>query len=95
MLLIENLSRMEYPRFFQDKGPQNTLYYIVRDVVRIRSGYRYRLPHIGLAIEKLMGSTFQSSYNSVDFRAKYAKYRTRKMVRIDLSRQFIYLFAAL
>lgn len=27
---------------FQDKGPPNTLYYIVRDVVKVRQGYRYK-----------------------------------------------------
>ena len=27
---------------FQDKGPPNTLYYIVRDVVKIKTGYHYK-----------------------------------------------------
>ncbi|VDN56541.1 unnamed protein product [Dracunculus medinensis] len=45
-----------------DKGPSNTLYYIVRDVVKIRPGYRYRIPHIGLAVEKLMGNAYKSRY---------------------------------
>ncbi len=62
--------------FLQDKGPSNTLYYIVRDVVKIggRGGYRYTIPHIGLAIEKLMGGVYQSIYTSVEFRKKYFKY---------------------
>ncbi|VDM33145.1 unnamed protein product, partial [Toxocara canis] len=74
-----------------DKGPPNTLYYIVRDVVKIRPGYRYRIPHIGLAIEKLMGSGFRSSYTSDAFRAKYSSFRNkikvmRKKEREQLAR---------
>lgn len=29
-----------------DKGPPNTLFYIVRDVVRVRQGYRFKLVDI-------------------------------------------------
>ncbi|TKR93887.1 hypothetical protein L596_008261 [Steinernema carpocapsae] len=60
-----------------DKGPPNTLYYIVRDVVKIRSGYRYRLPHIGLAIEKLMGNAYRSTYTSHEFKERYGVFRNR------------------
>ncbi|KAK6107091.1 Ion transport family protein [Brugia pahangi] len=60
-----------------DKGPPNTLFYVVRDVVKIRDGYRYRLPHIGLAIEKLMGYAYKSSYTTEPFRSKYLLYRNK------------------
>uniref|UniRef100_A0A0N5AU54 LSDAT_euk domain-containing protein n=1 Tax=Syphacia muris TaxID=451379 RepID=A0A0N5AU54_9BILA len=63
-----------------DKGPPNTLYYIVRDVVKIRPGYRYRMPHIGLAIEKLMGNTYKSTYTTDVFRAKWSAARNRNKV---------------
>uniref|UniRef100_A0A914RLK3 TRPM SLOG domain-containing protein n=1 Tax=Parascaris equorum TaxID=6256 RepID=A0A914RLK3_PAREQ len=43
----------------------------------IRPGYRYRIPHIGLAIEKLMGNGFRSSYTSEAFRAKYSSFRNK------------------
>uniref|UniRef100_A0A915BSL5 Transient receptor potential channel n=1 Tax=Parascaris univalens TaxID=6257 RepID=A0A915BSL5_PARUN len=98
-LLLENgvsmnkfltVSRLE-ELYNTDRGPPNTLYYIVRDVVKIRPGYRYRIPHIGLAIEKLMGNGFRSSYTSEAFRAKYSSFRnkiklTRKKERQQLSR---------
>lgn len=71
---------------FQDKGPPNTLYYIVRDVVKIRDGYRYRLPHIGLAIEKLMGSAYKSSYTTDPFRSKYRIYTDKLKVCHDCHR---------
>jgi transient receptor potential cation channel subfamily M protein 3 len=61
-----------------DQGPPNTLYYIVRDVVKIRTGYRYKLPHIGLAVEKLMANGFRSHYTSTEFRRKYTAYRNRR-----------------
>lgn len=54
-----------------DKGPPNTLFYIVRDVVRVRQGYRFKLPDIGLVIEKLMGNSYQCSYTTSEFRDKY------------------------
>ncbi|CAG9538250.1 unnamed protein product [Cercopithifilaria johnstoni] len=60
-----------------DKGPPNTLFYVVRDVVKIRDGYRYRLPHIGLAVEKLMGYAYKSSYTTEPFRSKYLLYRNK------------------
>uniref|UniRef100_A0A0R3RIK4 LSDAT_euk domain-containing protein n=1 Tax=Elaeophora elaphi TaxID=1147741 RepID=A0A0R3RIK4_9BILA len=60
-----------------DKGPPNTLFYVVRDVVKIRDGYHYRLPHIGLAIEKLMGYAYKSSYTTEPFRSKYLLYRNK------------------
>ncbi|VDN07735.1 unnamed protein product [Thelazia callipaeda] len=72
-----------------DKGPPNTLYYIVRDVVKIREGYRYQLPHIGLAIEKLMGSAYKSSYTSESFRSKYAIYSSKLQVRLQIFAVFI------
>ncbi|KAF7636026.1 hypothetical protein Mgra_00004475 [Meloidogyne graminicola] len=57
-------------------------FYIVRDVVRIRAGYRYRLPHIGMAVEKLMANGFRSHYTSSHFRQKYNEYRSKlKIVR--------------
>uniref|UniRef100_F1KQ20 Transient receptor potential channel n=1 Tax=Ascaris suum TaxID=6253 RepID=F1KQ20_ASCSU len=98
-LLLENgvsmnkfltVSRLE-ELYNTDRGPPNTLYYIVRDVVKIRPGYRYRIPHIGLAIEKLMGNGFRSSYTSEAFRAKYSSFRNkiklmRKKERQQLSR---------
>uniref|UniRef100_A0AC35U2P5 LSDAT_euk domain-containing protein n=1 Tax=Rhabditophanes sp. KR3021 TaxID=114890 RepID=A0AC35U2P5_9BILA len=61
-----------------DKGPPNTLYYIVRDVVKIRSGYRYKLPDIGLAVEKLMGYGFRSFYTSKKFHQEYKCFRKSK-----------------
>ncbi|CAI5439041.1 unnamed protein product [Caenorhabditis angaria] len=61
-----------------DKGPPNTLYYIIRDVVHIKSGYRYKLPDIGLVIEKLMGNAYQSTYTTPEFREKY-KLRIKKI----------------
>ncbi|KAK6050116.1 hypothetical protein COOONC_12378 [Cooperia oncophora] len=57
-----------------DKGPANTLYYIVRDVVKVRQGYRYKLPHVGLVIEKLMGNAYKSSYTTSEFRSKYSAF---------------------
>uniref|UniRef100_A0A0K0D0C2 LSDAT_euk domain-containing protein n=1 Tax=Angiostrongylus cantonensis TaxID=6313 RepID=A0A0K0D0C2_ANGCA len=57
-----------------DKGPPNTLYYIIRDVVKVRQGYRYKLPHIGLVIEKLMGNAYKSSYTTSEFRSKYCAF---------------------
>ncbi|CAD6184963.1 unnamed protein product [Caenorhabditis auriculariae] len=78
-LLLENgvnmqrflsISRLE-ELYNTDKGPPNTLYYIVRDVVKVKSGYRYRLPHIGMVIEKLMGNAYRSLYTSNEFREKY------------------------
>ncbi|VDL62852.1 unnamed protein product [Nippostrongylus brasiliensis] len=61
----------------QDKGPPNTLYYIVRDVVKVRQGYRYKLPHIGLVVEKLMGNAYKSSYTTSEFRSKYSSFMKR------------------
>lgn len=52
----------------------------MRDVVKIRDGYRYRLPHIGLAIEKLMGYAYKSSYTTEPFRSKYVLYRNKLKV---------------
>uniref|UniRef100_A0A183BZJ6 LSDAT_euk domain-containing protein n=1 Tax=Globodera pallida TaxID=36090 RepID=A0A183BZJ6_GLOPA len=60
-----------------DQGPPNTLYYIVRDVVKIRAGYRYKLPHIGMAIEKLMANGFRSHYTSSQFSRQYSEYRNK------------------
>ncbi|VDK52174.1 unnamed protein product [Anisakis simplex] len=93
-LLIENgvsmhkfltVSRLE-ELYNTDRGPPNTLYYIVRDVVKIRPGYRYRIPHIGLAIEKLMGNGFKSSYTSDSFRAKYSSFRNK--IKVASSENF-------
>lgn len=62
------ISRLE-ALYNTDRGPVNTLFYVVRDVVKVRHGYR--LPDIGLAIEKLMGNAYKSSYTTDEFRAKY------------------------
>ncbi|CEF70041.1 Transient receptor potential cation channel subfamily M member 1 [Strongyloides ratti] len=63
-----------------DKGPTNTLFYIVRDVTKIKHGYTYKLPHIGLAMEKLIGNGFKSYYTSEEFIKKYNKYKnTQKL----------------
>uniref|UniRef100_A0AC35TMW1 LSDAT_euk domain-containing protein n=1 Tax=Rhabditophanes sp. KR3021 TaxID=114890 RepID=A0AC35TMW1_9BILA len=84
-LLLENgvdmqhfltIARLE-ELYNTDKGPTNTLYYIVRDVTKIKTGYRYKLPHIGLAMEKLIGNGFKSFYTSPEFRVKYGKYRLK------------------
>lgn len=80
---VNGFDRHFDPFHFQDRGPPNTLYYIVRDVVKIRPGYRYRIPHIGLAIEKLMGNGFRSSYTSEAFRAKYSSFRNKIKVYKD------------
>lgn len=68
----------------QDKGPPNTLYYIVRDVVKIKAGYQYRLPHIGMVIEKLMGNAYKSSYTSRDFRQQYSAFNKKHKVSVPL-----------
>jgi hypothetical protein len=57
------------------------LYYIVRDVVKIGHNYQYTIPDIGLALEKLMGSAYQSTYTSREFRIKYSIYREMRQVR--------------
>lgn len=68
---------------FQDRGPPNTLYYIVRRVVKVVEGYSYTLPDIGLAIEKLTGYACKSAYTTDEFRAKYtAQKRKRKVYLI-------------
>ncbi|VDM93110.1 unnamed protein product [Onchocerca ochengi] len=59
------------------KGPPDTLFYVVRDVVKIRDRYRYQLSHIGLTIEKLMGNAYKSSYTTEPFRSKYVIYRNK------------------
>uniref|UniRef100_A0A0K0EJ92 LSDAT_euk domain-containing protein n=1 Tax=Strongyloides stercoralis TaxID=6248 RepID=A0A0K0EJ92_STRER len=69
-----------------DKGPTNTLYYIVRDVTRIRSGYTYKLPHIGLAMEKLIGNGFKSYYRSEEFIRKYNKYKCAQKIKSNKKR---------
>lgn len=48
--------------------------------MKIRSGYRYKLPHIGLAIEKLMANGFRSHYTSSEFRRRYTGYRNKRKV---------------
>uniref|UniRef100_A0A914WJN1 Transient receptor potential cation channel subfamily M member 3 n=1 Tax=Plectus sambesii TaxID=2011161 RepID=A0A914WJN1_9BILA len=58
-----------------DRGPPNTLYYVVRRAVKGAESYRYTLPDIGVAIEKLTGSACQSAYTSRTFRAKYNAYK--------------------
>ncbi|CAK5084821.1 unnamed protein product [Meloidogyne enterolobii] len=87
-LLLENgvnmdefltIARLE-ELYNTDQGPPNTLYYIVRDVVKIRAGYRYKLPHIGMAVEKLMANGFRSHYTSSHFRQKYNEYRSKLKV---------------
>lgn len=61
-------------RELQSAGPKNTLSYIVDDVIKVPYD-RYELPFIGLAIEKLVGSGFRSSYTSAVFKAHYSVYR--------------------
>uniref|UniRef100_A0A0N4ZG74 LSDAT_euk domain-containing protein n=1 Tax=Parastrongyloides trichosuri TaxID=131310 RepID=A0A0N4ZG74_PARTI len=73
-LTIERLEDL----YNTDKGPPNTLYYIVRDVVKIRNGYKYKLPDIGLAIEKLMGYGFRSTYTLKPFKDVYKNYKRYK-----------------
>ncbi|PAV69075.1 hypothetical protein WR25_21949 [Diploscapter pachys] len=65
-----------------DKGPTNTLYYIARDVVRIRRGYHYILPHIGLVIEKLMGNAYKSQYTTHGFKKKYSQFMDKNKTHI-------------
>uniref|UniRef100_A0A0N5C7H5 LSDAT_euk domain-containing protein n=1 Tax=Strongyloides papillosus TaxID=174720 RepID=A0A0N5C7H5_STREA len=82
-LLLENgvdmqkfltIGRLE-ELYNSDKGPTNTLYYIVRDVTKINHNYRYKLTHIGLAMEKLIGNGFKSYYSSDEFRKNYLEYK--------------------
>uniref|UniRef100_A0A0N4ZLR6 Transient receptor potential cation channel n=1 Tax=Parastrongyloides trichosuri TaxID=131310 RepID=A0A0N4ZLR6_PARTI len=82
-LLLENgvdmqkfltIGRLE-ELYNSDKGPTNTLYYIVRDVTKISHNYRYKLTHIGLAMEKLIGNGFKSYYSSEEFRKNYSDYK--------------------
>uniref|UniRef100_A0A0K0FFJ9 LSDAT_euk domain-containing protein n=1 Tax=Strongyloides venezuelensis TaxID=75913 RepID=A0A0K0FFJ9_STRVS len=82
-LLLENgvdmqkfltIGRLE-ELYNSDKGPTNTLYYIVRDVTKINHNYRYKLTHIGLAMEKLIGNGFKSYYSSYEFRKNYLEYK--------------------
>ncbi|CAJ0571052.1 unnamed protein product, partial [Mesorhabditis spiculigera] len=62
-----------------DKGPANTLYYIVRDVVKLRKkNYHFELPAIGMVIEKLMGNAYRSSYTSSSFLKKYQIYAQKR-----------------
>uniref|UniRef100_A0A914VNG0 Uncharacterized protein n=1 Tax=Plectus sambesii TaxID=2011161 RepID=A0A914VNG0_9BILA len=93
-LLLENGVSMEKFLTFQrleelyntDKGPPNTLYYIVRDVVKIGHHYQYTIPDIGLALEKLMGSAYQSTYTSREFRIKYTAYRELRQEELLIDR---------
>lgn len=68
---LEQLYNTEHP---------STLYFIVRDVVRINSNYRYVLPHIGLAIEKLMGYGYRSFYTGSQFRKQYTESKQKLLV---------------
>ncbi|CEF69851.1 Transient receptor potential cation channel subfamily M member 1 [Strongyloides ratti] len=90
-LLLENgvdmqkfltIGRLE-ELYNSDKGPTNTLYYIVRDVTKINHNYRYKLTHIGLAMEKLIGNGFKSYYSSDEFRKKYCEYKISTKKRVD------------
>uniref|UniRef100_A0AAF5I2G4 TRPM SLOG domain-containing protein n=1 Tax=Strongyloides stercoralis TaxID=6248 RepID=A0AAF5I2G4_STRER len=90
-LLLENgvdmqkfltIGRLE-ELYNSDKGPTNTLYYIVRDVTKINHNYRYKLNHIGLAMEKLIGNGFRSYYSSDEFRKKYYEYKCSSKKKFD------------
>lgn len=57
---------------FQDSGPPNTLRFILRDVVKnVSANYKYKLSHIGLIIEKLMGFGYRSTYCRREFLRRY------------------------
>lgn len=73
-LTIERLERL-----YNTEHP-NTLFYIIRDVVRINSNYRYLLPHIGLAMEKLMGYGYRSYYTTSQFRKVYSENKRKQIV---------------
>lgn len=49
----------------------NTLGYIVKDVTRTNIDYKYNLPDIGLALEKLMGGAYESHYCSREFKTRW------------------------
>jgi transient receptor potential cation channel subfamily M protein 3 len=70
---LEQLYNTEHP---------STLYFIVRDVVRINSNYRYVLPHIGLAIEKLMGYGYRSFYTGSQFRKQYTESKQKLLTKL-------------
>jgi transient receptor potential cation channel subfamily M protein 3 len=70
---LEQLYNTEHP---------NTLFYIVRDVVRIGSNYRYILPHIGLAVEKLMGYGYRAYYTTSQFRKQYSENRRKQLTKL-------------
>uniref|UniRef100_A0A7E4V2Z3 LSDAT_euk domain-containing protein n=2 Tax=Panagrellus redivivus TaxID=6233 RepID=A0A7E4V2Z3_PANRE len=78
-LTIERLEQL----YNTEHGPPNTLFYIVRDVVKMHTNYRYTLPHIGLAIEKLMGNGYRCYYASSEFRTVYNDYRKRCLTRMN------------
>uniref|UniRef100_A0A1I7TXD6 LSDAT_euk domain-containing protein n=2 Tax=Caenorhabditis tropicalis TaxID=1561998 RepID=A0A1I7TXD6_9PELO len=61
-----------------NKGPQNTLYYIMADIVRVKPGHCFRLPDIGVAIEKLMGNGYKSFYSSSEFGERYERWKNMK-----------------
>ncbi|KAE9547695.1 hypothetical protein FO519_009092, partial [Halicephalobus sp. NKZ332] len=76
-LTIERLERL----YNTEYGPQNTLFYIIRDVANMRKNYQYNLLDIGLAIEKLMGKGYRSYYTSQEFHKVYSRYRQRKAMK--------------
>lgn len=41
----------------------------------------FRLPHIGLVVEKLMGNAYKSSYTTSEFRSKYSAFMKKFRVR--------------
>uniref|UniRef100_A0A915J5D5 TRPM SLOG domain-containing protein n=1 Tax=Romanomermis culicivorax TaxID=13658 RepID=A0A915J5D5_ROMCU len=72
------ISRLE-ELYNTDRGPPNTLKFILQDVVKDPGpNYKFKLPHIGLIIEKLMGSGFRASYSRQDFRRRYKIYMCQK-----------------
>lgn len=64
---------------FQDKGPDNTLSYIMREVsTKFSPGVtKYHLPDIGQVIEMLMGYGYQSPYTGPEFKQIYSDLRKR------------------
>ncbi|VDP19178.1 unnamed protein product [Soboliphyme baturini] len=55
-----------------DKGPPNTLSYLIQDVIQdVSRSYSFRLTDIGLIIEKLIGYGYRAAYRRREFRIQY------------------------
>ncbi|KAB7493931.1 Transient receptor potential cation channel trpm [Armadillidium nasatum] len=68
-LTIERLEEL----YNSNQGPVNTLRYIIKDIKKtVPRDYKYSLIDIGLAINKLMGGAFRSSYTRKKFRSTFA-----------------------